>query len=81
MAEVAKIRKEIKEERPRRERKAKDLSLAEITPEVFKKTWRVVKLLAMIPLSLVVGLIEGVCFGFQKGLEVALELYRKELGK
>lgn len=81
MAEIAKKIQAIKvEEKPKRERR-QDIPLKFIVPEPFKKTWRVVKLITMIPVSLIVGVFNGIIEGYVKGLETALEMYRKEMEK
>lgn len=79
MAEVKTIKK-VEVEKPKRERK-QDIPLKFIVPEPFKQAWRVVKLITMIPLSLIVGSFNGLIEGYVKGLETALNMYKGKMEK
>jgi len=60
-------------------REKRDVPIKYIVPEPFKKAWWVTKVLAMIPLSIIVGIFYGVITGFVTGLENTLRIYKKEV--
>lgn len=61
-------------DKPKRNRKPKQKGLKELLPASLYR-------LLMIPYSRLRGWSEGICAGYVKSLEVALEIYKKELGK
>jgi len=52
----------------------------DIMPMGIFKALRMIYLLLLIPVTLIVGLIDGVCYGFEKFLNTGLGMYRRALG-
>ena len=65
---------EVKKAKRKREARATD-----IMPSGMIKSIRMIYLLLLIPISLVVGIVEGICHGFVKSLSSSLKLYEREL--
>jgi hypothetical protein len=49
-------------------------------PGGITKVLRMIYLMLLIPVVLIVGLVDGVCYGFLKFLDTGLGMYKKALG-
>jgi hypothetical protein len=58
----------------------KEVGASDIMPGGITKVLRMVYLMLLIPAVLIVGLVDGVCYGFLKFLDTGLGMYKKALG-
>lgn len=72
---LQKINKRVSKKLNKKEANARD-----IMPGGIVTALRMVYLVLLIPVTLVVGIVDGVCYGFFKFLDTGLGMYKKELG-
>jgi hypothetical protein len=58
----------------------KEVGVSDIMPGGITKVLRMIYLMLLIPVVLIVGLVDGVCYGFLKFLDTGLGMYKKALG-